>query len=683
MNVNLISPTTNGNRYTVRFKENINIPQNSQVYLNFCSLSRESEVILEEDQHIYIDIRDDTTQLPQILPQLVGGNGNNPFTSMAGTHTKIAKGQYSYSKLLETISDQLYAQISNTSTDYGLLTSYRAIMGEDFLETDGVIPNDTDFSLGLIWDEDLTEGTLNVKHASLSTAHGRNGTNVNPTSGDAEGGLYVKSNATDASSSGYKNFDNYGLSNECYFHYGTNDEGTPIIHQNICEFKSFETIDELRASQNALVIGLYSASYATGLQGTDGTPAPANDPVSRTRGTTQYNNVSGINYNNPKQAPADYNNNLVNRKFLGNFIQIVLDYRVATTGRFSVQAVKRANTAGTIEQLQNWDSQNNQPAVMENRGAYIQNIAGKLNLSNDDHIHLGFQTYYDKTAPSSYNHRVGKKLYFRVINMAKADVSKSIEQQAENILVYDSKAHNLYFNDKFFVENSIVNPLVGTTDIKTNKLRSQIPFNVCCSSLVQNTGFTDIKIPTLDNTNFQTRPESIITRYRIHATQELGQYLGLSKTKLENGRKTPYYSNWLYPNHYNALNPNLVHLKTIDLEWRNESYSILVNNLPIKNYKNTESTRDGGFSKAIISNIPTPFSQSTDFVSQEQHLTSATYKPHYQIISNLYNQEFTTNKFDVEIRRLKDDLPATEILKSIVNFTIVPPPSYTKNINAN
>tara|TARA_R110000744_G_scaffold37086_3_gene85273 strand:+ start:377 stop:2419 length:2043 start_codon:yes stop_codon:yes gene_type:complete len=680
MNVNLISPTTNGNRYTVRFKENINVPKNSQVYLNFCSLSRESEVILEEDQHIYIDVRNDGSQLPQVLPQLVGGNGNNPFHNMAGTHTKIAKGQYSYSKLLNTISDQLYAQIANTST-YGKLSSYRAITSEDFFNPDGIIPNDTDFSLGLIWDEDATEGTLNVKEATLSAIHGRNGTNINPTTTDAENGLYIKSSATDSSTMGYKNFDNYGLSNECYFHYGTNDEGTPIIHQNICEFKSFETIDELRASQNSLVIGLYSASYANGLQGTDGSPAPANDPLTRTRGLLQYNNVGGVNYNNPKQNPASYTNDLVNRKFLGNFIQIQLDYRVAPTGRFSVQALRKGNTSA--EQIQNWDSQNNQPALMENRGGYIQNIAGKLNISNDDHIHLGFQTYYDKTSSSSYNHRVGRRLYFRVINMAKADVSKSIEQQVENILVYDSKAHNLYFNENFFVEDTIVNPTVGTDAVKTNKIRSQIPFNVCCSSLVQNTGFTDIRIPTLDDTDFETRPESIITRYRIHATQELGQYLGLSKFKTENGKNTPYYSNWLYPNHYNALNPNLVHLKTIDLEWRNESYSISINNLPIRNFKNTESTRDGGFSKAIISNIPTPFSQSTDFVSQEQHLTSATYSPNYQIISNLYNQELITNKFDVEIRRLKDDLPATEILKSIVNFTIVPPPSYTKNINAN
>ena len=56
MNVNLISPVENGNNYVIRFKDDIIIPQNSKVYLNFASFSRENDVELYEDQTITIII---------------------------------------------------------------------------------------------------------------------------------------------------------------------------------------------------------------------------------------------------------------------------------------------------------------------------------------------------------------------------------------------------------------------------------------------------------------------------------------------------------------------------------------------------------------------------------------------------------------------------------------------------
>ena len=46
MNVNLISPQENGNSFIVRFKDDIIIPENSRVYLNFASFSRENDVEL-------------------------------------------------------------------------------------------------------------------------------------------------------------------------------------------------------------------------------------------------------------------------------------------------------------------------------------------------------------------------------------------------------------------------------------------------------------------------------------------------------------------------------------------------------------------------------------------------------------------------------------------------------------
>ena len=688
MNINLISPNTNGNRYTVRFKENINIPKNSQVYLNFASLSRESEVIFEEDQTIEIDVRDDTTNAVQVLPHIVSTDGsvNNPFETIADANKTIPKGKYSYTALMNELAKLLDLQITNSTV--GKTGTYRAITDADFFAPEGIIKNDTDFSLGLMWNEETSVGGLNMEEMTLSATNGLNGGNTNPDSGDVEDGVYVKTSATSTSADGTKkNFDNYGLSNQCYYHYGTNDSGTPLANQNVCKFKTSQTFDEMRATNNCVVIGLYSAEYADGIQGTDG-DTPAADNRNRTRGTTATNSVDATNYVNPKQSPANPDSNTNQRLFNSSFIQILLDYRVGgagSTGRFSVQASAKGTNHNGADKLNEWNTLNRNISKMSSYGGYKQNIASFLGQSTDEHPELGFQTYYDKLTPQNYQGRIGKKLYFRVLNMAKADVSKSIEEQAENIVIYDSKAHNLHFPDKFFVaDGGVIDYTSGTEAVKANKVSSQIPFNVITTSLVQNTGFTDIRIPTIDKTNFATAPQSIITRYRLKASVDLARYLAFGKFKVEaNGSKAPFYTDFLYPNHYNAHNTNLVHIKTMDLDWRNESYSVLINNLPIRNFKNTEKYRDGGFSKAIICNIPTPFSDSVDFLSNDKHLTSTTYKPNYQIVSNLYNQSLTTNKFDVEIRRLKDDTPASEILKSIINFTVVPPIGYTENINSN
>ena len=130
------------------------------------------------------------------------------------------------------------------------------------------------------------------------------------------------------------------------------------------------------------------------------------------------------------------------------------------------------------------------------------------------------------------------------------------------------------------------------------------------------------------------------------------------------------------------MNPNMLHLEGMNLDWRNESYSIALKELPIKNYKNTEKKSQGGFSKTILANLPVPFSDAQSYATKTKQMITATYKPNYQIVSNLYNQAFTTNHFSVEIRKLATDKPANEIQKSIINFTIMPPDDYTGNINS-
>ncbi len=209
-----------------------------------------------------------------------------------------------------------------------------------------------------------------------------------------------------------------------------------------------------------------------------------------------------------------------------------------------------------------------------------------------------------------------------------------------------------------------------------NKIASQMPLNIICGSLNQDEGFKEIKGPLKDKVPYE--PLSFIQSYELECSDELSRYINLpSQENRKNG-----LSQILYPNTGDAMNSNLLHVENMSLDWRNESYSILLKELPIRNYKNNENKKLGGFPQSILANCPVPFSDSQSYQSKTKQMVSATYKPNYQIINNLYNQAMTTNHFSVEIRKLQSDRPATEIKKSVVNFTILPPDDYKGDITS-
>lgn len=209
-----------------------------------------------------------------------------------------------------------------------------------------------------------------------------------------------------------------------------------------------------------------------------------------------------------------------------------------------------------------------------------------------------------------------------------------------------------------------------------NRINSQIPFNVIVSAITENDGFQTITAPFF--TKHDTKPLSMVYKYEIEGDEEISRYLNLHTQD----DRIQGHSDFLHPNTGDAMNPNLIHLEGMNLDWRNESYSISLKELPIKNYKNNEKRSQGGFSKTILANCPVPFSDAQSYATKSKQMITATYKPNYQIISNLYNQASTTNHFSVEIRKLASDKPANEIKKSVINFTIMPPDDYKGNINS-
>ena len=216
------------------------------------------------------------------------------------------------------------------------------------------------------------------------------------------------------------------------------------------------------------------------------------------------------------------------------------------------------------------------------------------------------------------------------------------------------------------VENSIV---LNTDGVSSGYFVGDVI--TISSAGTQNTVFT------IATTNQKPLPACIL-KYQLEGSSEISRYLGLH-TKLDISKGAVQF---LHPNTGDAMNPNILHLTGMNLDWRNESYSIMINELPIKNYKNTDKMRNGGYSKSILANCPVPFSDSQTYQTKSKQMVTSTYKPNYQIINNLYNQQLTTNSFTIEIRKLSSDKPATEIIKSVINFTIVPPDSFKGNLNS-
>lgn len=214
------------------------------------------------------------------------------------------------------------------------------------------------------------------------------------------------------------------------------------------------------------------------------------------------------------------------------------------------------------------------------------------------------------------------------------------------------------------------------TEGVVNRINAQLPFNVITSALTQNDGFSHIDMPSY--TKSDTKPLAFLVKYEMEASEELSRYLGFN-TSVD---RAEGLSQELFPNTGDAMNRNLIHLEGMTLDWRNESYSVSIKELPIKNYKNNEFLRNGGFSKPILANCPVPFSDAQSYQTKSKQMITATYKPNYQVLNNLYNQAFTTNTFSVDINKLNSEKPAQEIKKSVINFTILPPDDYKGNLNS-
>tara|TARA_R110002153_G_scaffold274315_1_gene448462 strand:- start:1890 stop:4256 length:2367 start_codon:yes stop_codon:yes gene_type:complete len=781
MNINLISPQTNGNNYTIRFKEDVIIPENSSVYLNFASLSRQSDIELFEDQTITFHFAANEVR-PTNIPTA-------PYLSnavpVANPQITITAGTYSYQSLYKQMTNKIQAMIDDAANT-GNLEFYRAIKLQDIDQNNSqIISGEIDVSLGII---------RNKVGASTFALHPTHKRNADQTDVGGEETVYRNTQPQYTDPNGQVSYDNYALSSKKYWHVGYNDN-TPINQLNIITFETTQTIEELLLASGSVAIGLYSQNVASGLQGSNGNYPK--DSVNRTGGNAATS-IGGGGAANPQTLP-----NTTSRQHMVGHIICEIDGRSANP--YLWIGFAQSGQSYDTSALQNFRSCNEKITHLTKAANIpLKGIYGSDYGNGEFTFKGGIQTYYEMEDLEN------KRLYWRIINFDFVnDPSKSIEENL-GCVMYDSRTaatKSTFFPDSFFLSptndlqstnidylagkfsitpdpptlytgasgilntagvptygahntadktdgdyeriiparmarknadgvyqettntvsnlklnftiaagtlviGSVLKPAggaglavnsfkirigdliqipnnqgIGGTentwievksqegDIRPNKYNSQTPFNVICAASLENGGFSSIDYPSYTEDN--AKPQTHIQSYNMTATEELSRYLELVNTDDPIEER-----NHLYPNTGDAMNPNIVHLESMNIDWRNESYSIYINGLPIKNFKNNDKTRNGGFGKAILANIPVPFSDSQSYSTQTKQMITSTYKPNYQIVNNLYNKAISTNHFEVEIKKLTTDLPAKEIKKSVVNFTIMPPADYTGNLNS-
>ena len=700
MNINLISPEKNGHSFNVRFKEDIIIPENSKVYLNFAELQRESELVFIQDQRVQLDL--DSEQFIIYPTHETGGSTGANFRNMndhlfTRNEFTFAKDVLSYSEFVEKFSAGIENILRGNNVDgsagtanNGKLDHYRACDLSDLRELQDLNGNQGIVS-GICRSVNTTTNQTN-RHTrfTIDPAQSRNC--------DATGMDYRK---TSADQTQLGAFDNYALSTTPMNHVNYIDN-TPMKEANFLQFRTNKSIDAMLADAVATIaadatkrsgrlnIGVHSKGVIEGLNvGGAGEGAFPADDAFRTNGNNATNSAGNPN---PRQFPTA---GATSKPDLAMFVNVIIDCSDGTNQFLKIKTAS-FNTGAAAFPIGFARSQQEHIVTMttnrfSNQEKYLD-LSSIMNGHTDTPFMGGLYFYEEQ---NHLTNREKTRTYFMVLNLTNGyDAHKSVFDQPE-IIIYDSRISgiNRCFQERFFAttDNTKIDYTTGTDADKIRKLKTQAyPFHVMCGSLTQNDGWGLIEYTKVDDSD-DTKPPIRIPRYVIRTDQQLANYLNLPVIFPAGEPRGLTPINQVYfPDSLDFNSSNFNFKRNLELDWRSISYSIFINGLPIKSFKNTSNIgsnnasatgRSGGYSKAIIANIPAPFRESVEFSGDIKKLISAVYEPSYQIMNNLYNQSFTTNNFDIEIKRMSDDSVATEIDKCIINFTILPPDSYKGNIN--
>tara|TARA_R110001606_G_scaffold398902_1_gene579483 strand:+ start:88 stop:2358 length:2271 start_codon:yes stop_codon:yes gene_type:complete len=740
MNINLISPKdntilnqadkTNGHSYTIRFKDNILIPANSKVSLNFATMTRQSELSFIEDQIIYINFpdvipyNDDVTgtiaNFQNILPTNKGDatdasvgtqnfDGDITGTSAGNQYqVPIPKGFYTYERFYSVITQGINKALNFKADGTTATTSnnenYRASEIYDanplFVDTtqslsQANMTESSNISIGVLENiEYHADRQFEFDNKHLYAFEPNGNANLKQEAGVLYNGnpvAFVKltANTTDISQAptvGQKIFDSFALAKHNYRHTGQ-DDYTPLGKLNIFEVETLRTLDEISTDRASMSFGLFSQEVAIGINASNGA-YPLND-TNRTGGGV--NNVQPLQQTNyildtGTGAPVD-NGNAEQRKVPCGFIQVVISAEGDASGNGAgnvcaeVYSGLKVISAGTNPTSLGKFRSINEPFKGSLMARQKRQKLSNLGFDGDEPIRLGLQTYQRQDDPNLPI----QKTYFRLLNLNNADMNAPVSKQ-KNIVIYDSYSltKNQFFpTDFFFCRNTDIDYTAGTGSLKNNKVNSQLGLTPILACNTINHGFKAVTyrgVPrgTIDGIDYTAKPLTLYGQYYISASDELAETFNIVVEKPAGSIKpTDPTNQFLSPN--TGIPQKKTTYTELSRGWRARSYSIFLRGLPLGNYKNTKSKTQGGFAKQILANVPLPFKDSLEHFNIK---TTGLFMPSNPITTQLYNQDLSINHFQVDIKRMDDDKDAVEIEGSVVNFTIYPPDGYAGNVNA-
>ena len=593
----------------------------------------------------------------------------------------ITKGTYTYTQMVNQIETAINSILTDTNNGANL-SLYRSMRLQD-LGDDYITQNEADVAFGIIQKGNL--GSIQADTIPMETfaLQGTNGRNITVN----DDGILASTGTTLDDGGGRNVWNCFGVSDKKLNFYN-NEDNRPVMEYKGIECVSKQTPQELGANNSAICIGGFSEAYALGLYGTDGDSNDDQnnrDDRDRTTGNLKYNTTRGGNGGsfNPKQTHFQQRTNGGAITTNGNQKNLVMPFTVHLDGRSgtcrlrltvarmgtnSFQPAFRASRFANQGQQQRGDSN------------LFSKTCDSLDLPLNDLVSLkifmtvgGYHANDRDRAGDSPLGGGGISIY--VLNELAMDHELPLSQQPEGAILINKK---LLFNMNFLVDardDTILNGKNRLDYTRVPCVNSQQPFSVFMAGLKDGDGWSSIQYdPVLGLGDNATKPITMIRRYGIVADDELANQINVDKKTdyLLNGDINRFY----YPNTRDTSSTNSKQIATtkMTLPWRRIGYSVKVNSLPLRSYKNTSDGRDGGYSKNILANVPAPFKDTdVEYNAQDTHVLTSTYEPPFKINNNLNNQPFTTNKFDVEIVNSKTDEPATEILNSVINFTIEPP----------
>lgn len=462
-------------------------------------------------------------------------------------------------------------------------------------------------------------------------------------------------------------------------------------------------LQEYDAQQGNIYVGLYSQSYA-GVNdegNTDGTDGTVTDFSISSQNLTDRTNLANLVNIQSKNKPNGDNRSFVPQSYFG--VEIVgehsgsagteNDTEPMTMNFYSAclgQHTKTLNDnienmflIGSVELDSYRDATINDPVEFviqtysfdldssSNRGElHIEDITNRFNVGQVN-IRVGLKTHYTDR-PNGY----------AIVYDSYLGMNQPFPATLPNLGV-TRQSFSAEFMDSMKAAKTTANNASSMNMAEAKA--SGFPFAPIVAFTESDEGVEINYVGAPDNNFSDDRTHSLIRKYSLTMSNELvNLFHTTTKTNFTLEAKLASsasydtmlrYMNYFYSHeggfqgaHFDN-NPFIYRDNHIINQALTDKFAVVLNNLPIKSFKNTSDKSKSGYRKPILANIPAPFSGSRLNVGAEGTIVGS-YVSSLGINNRLSNQVMTTNNIDVQIIDLENDRPAEQLTKSIVNFTI-------------